>query len=747
MNALTFGTPEWLWGLIAIPLLALLYVRAERRGALRLEQFVAAKLLPDLAATVNRGRRALKFALLLLGLALSLAALAKPRWGYTYEDVKRKGLDLLLAIDTSRSMLSNDVQPNRLQRVKLSTQDLITELQGDRVGLIAFAGRAFLQAPLTIDYDAAVEAINDIDTNTIPEGGTNISEAINLAVKTFGKSASGNRALIVFTDGEELSGDAAKTARAAADAGVRIFTIGVGTPEGSLIPVSGEGGGTAFVKDGKGQVVKSKLDEKRLREIAEATGGGYLHLEDGPRTMRKLFSDGLSKMQAGEIDARLSRRPIERYQWPLGAALAALAASFVITDRRRARPRAVSRSSSRSRRTLAAAAITLAFANRALAGSPGLDAYRSEHYPEAYQQFDETLKKHPQNQAEDKLHFDAGAAAYKMKDYGKALDSFSQALLSPNAGLQGSSHYNLGNTLYERGETQKADDKKLSDWTNALQHYEQTLKLDPKNKLAKDNYEFVKKKIEELKKKKEQEPSPTPTPSPQPDKNKQKDEKKKQDQDKQDSPKQDQQQKDQQKDKQDQQPQKDQSGSGNQQKPEKDQPKDGSSKSDSKGNDKNDEGKPAESPSPNGSPTPADPKKEKGNAPSPTASPVEKQGGDKGESPGDQPQPSPTPGGEGSASPSPSASAGTGENSGGENSPAPTPSDSPGKKPTGDVKGAGEDKAEQSDTAAQIAEGQTEKEGEMSEKQAELLLRSMKDEEKRVQLDERKAPRHVYNDW
>src|SRR6202043_689081 len=186
---------------------------------------------------------------------------------------KRKGLDLLIAVDTSRSMLSDDVQPNRIERVKLAIQDLINELQGDRVGLIAFAGRAFLQAPLTIDYDAVVEAINDLDTKTIPEGGTNISDAIALAARTYGKSAVGNRALVIFTDGEELSGDAVKAAKAAADAGIRIFTVGVGTPQGSLIPVPNEDGGTSFVKDSSGQVVKSKLDDKRLREIAEATGG------------------------------------------------------------------------------------------------------------------------------------------------------------------------------------------------------------------------------------------------------------------------------------------------------------------------------------------------------------------------------------------------------------------------------------------------------------------------------------------
>src|SRR5207253_7787479 len=239
-------------------------------SSIKLREFVSPRLLPQLAGNVDRVRRAIRFAFVLLALALAIGALAKPRWGYTYEDVKRRGLDLLFAVDTSRSMLSNDVAPNRLERVKLAAQDLITDLRGDRVGLIAFAGRAFLQAPLTIDYDAAVESINDLDTKTIPEGGTNIGEAIALATRTFGKSAMGNRALIIFTDGEELSGDGMQSAKIAADTGVCIFTVGVGTPEGSLIPISGEDGGTAFVKDSAGQVVKSKLDEKRLREIAQA---------------------------------------------------------------------------------------------------------------------------------------------------------------------------------------------------------------------------------------------------------------------------------------------------------------------------------------------------------------------------------------------------------------------------------------------------------------------------------------------
>src|SRR5438093_9816593 len=463
---MSFGAPEWLWGLLLIPLLVALFVRAERRGLRRLQEFVSARLLSQLAGTVNRPRRIIKFALQLLGLSLAIVSLAQPRWGYTFEDVKRKGLDLLIAVDTSRSMLSNDVQPNRLERVKLAVQDLINELQGDRVGLIAFAGRAFLQAALTIDYDAVFEALNDLDTKTIPEGGTNISSAITLATQSFGKSATGNRALIFFTDGEELSGDAVKTAKAAAaDDGVRYFTVGVGTPQGSLIPVTGDDGQTAFVKDPAGQVVKSKLDENRLREIAEATGGFYVHLENGPRTMQQLQSEGLAKMQAAEMDVRLSRRPIERYEWPLSAALIALALSILIPERKRVRERryvpapapnaAHSVASGPVRTAGATAALLISLSSFAFAAVPGIEANREGKFEDAYSQFQQTLKSHPQSPADDKLQFDSGAAAYKLKDYNKALESFSQALLTRDTGLQSKGHYNLGNTLYQHAETEK----------------------------------------------------------------------------------------------------------------------------------------------------------------------------------------------------------------------------------------------------------------------------------------------------
>src|SRR5437588_8364545 len=383
---MSFGAPQWFWALAVLPLLVGLYIRAERRSALQLREFVSPRLLPQLAGNVDRARRAIRFGLVLLSLALAITALAKPRWGYIYEDVKRRGLDLLFAIDTSRSMLSNDVAPNRLERVKLAAQDLITELQGDRAGLIAFAGRAFLQAPLTIDYDAAVESINDLDTKTIPEGGTNISEAIALATQTFGKSAMGNRALIIFTDGEELSGDAVKEAKKAAEAGVKIFTIGVGTAQGSLIPIEGRGE-AGFVKDAKGQVVKSKLDENRLREIARTTGGMYMHLESGPQTMRQLYEEGLSKLKTAEIDARLSSRPIERYEWPLAGAVVALIASLFINYRKRE----VTPRSPIKREDLVSASLLFLAAAHVNAIS-GIDLHNKEQNEDAYPQFQKEVQ-------------------------------------------------------------------------------------------------------------------------------------------------------------------------------------------------------------------------------------------------------------------------------------------------------------------------------------------------------------------
>lgn len=721
---MNFGAPNWLWALAFLPLLVLLYARAERRSAIKLREFVSPRLLPQLAGNVNRVRRAIRFAFVLFALALAIIALAKPRWGYTYEDVKRRGLDLLFAVDTSRSMLSNDVAPNRLERVKLAAQDLITELQGDRAGLIAFAGRAFLQAPLTIDYDAAVESINDLDTKTIPEGGTNISEAIALATQTFGKSAMGNRALIIFTDGEELSGDAVSEAKKAADAGVKIFTIGVGTAQGSLIPVEGNGE-PGFVKDAKGQVVKSKLDENRLREIAQATGGIYLHLESGPQTMRQLYAAGLSKLKTAEIDARLSSRPIERYEWPLAGAIVALIASLFINDRKRAQ---TPRRSPVKREVLVAASLLFVAAAEVNAVS-GIDLYNTGRYEDAYAQFQKDLQDNINPADMPKMQFDAGAAAYKLRNYDKALEAFSQSLVDRSPRLQEKSRYNLGRTLEDRADFGKTNEETLKDLENAAQHYEQALKLDPQDKAAAERLEIVRKKIEKLKQHPKQ-PPPPPQKNQQNKKDQKKDEQQQQQQQQQS---QDEQQQNQDQN-QDQQKQDQQQAKNNQRQPtQQNQEQNPENQKNQQNSDKRDK-QPSPSPSPGREQKQPGQKKkdQRGAGESPTPSP------------GEDSSPSPSPGESGenpTPSPSPGENSGKGENA----SPSATPSASPTKPRSGEIKGAGEPSDEQQKEDA--AEAEAMERGEMSPQQAARLLQAMKDEEARVQLDERKPVHRVYNDW
>jgi Ca-activated chloride channel family protein len=721
---MSFGAPGWFWGFLAIPVLIALFVRAEKRGVERLREFVSSRLLPQLAGTVDRFRRTTRFGLQLLGLACAIVALAQPRWGYTFQDVQRKGLDLLIAVDTSRSMLANDVQPNRLERVKLAAQDLINESQGDRIGLIAFAGRAFLEAPLTTDYDAVVESITNLDTKTIPEGGTNISEAITLATQTFGKSATSNRALILFTDGEELSGDALKAAKSAAEAGVRIFTIGVGTSQGSLIPVTDDDGSTSFVKDLKGQVVKSKLDEKRLREMGQATGGAYFHLETGPGTMRELFTEGLSKMKAAEMDVRLSRRPIERYQWPLGAALFTLALSVLLGERRRVR-RYLPLPQATRIAVPATVSVLLIFCSLAKGAVPGIDLYQAGKFPEAYRSFEEDMQNHPKSAARPKMQFDAGTAAYKMRDYDKALESFSGALLSSDHGLQERGHYNIGRTLEERADMDKGDEETLKDLEDAKSHYEEALKLKPDDEAAKQNLEEVKKKIERLKKK----PKPTPTPPPRSqqqkkDNNQQNSgEKNKQTQ----SSEQNQQNQQQQQNDQQQQSQaQDQNQSAeNQQSNKQQQQSQSLAKNEPQKNQQNQQPPQAgESPSP--APSQGEEKKQN------RQSPGERQLNG---------SPSPSPGGE--QSPSPSSSEGDDK----EKTPGATPSGTPPRKLAGEIKDANDESKKPPEQKAQAAEAEVDKEAQMSEQEAEELLRSTKDEEAHVQLDEHKAARHVYKDW
>jgi Ca-activated chloride channel family protein len=497
---MTFGAPEWFFGFLLLPVLAGFFLRNEASRERLLKKLVAARLLANLAASTSAARRRWKFALAVLGLGCVVAALTEPRVGYDVVENHRRGLDLMIAVDTSKSMLSSDVQPDRLTRAKFAAQDLIDSLAGDRAGVIAFAGTSFVQAPLTIDYSAVEAALSDLDTNTIPRGGTNIASAIREAAAAFGTGESASRALVLFTDGEELEEDAVAAAKEV-NGKFRIFTVGVGTTEGSLIPITGADGGTDFVKDDAGEFVKSHLDEGKLKAIAEATGGFYIHLENGPAMAKAIIEQGLEKMQQHEFATHESR-PIERYEWPLAAGIVLLMASMLIRERRR-----VARSPARRRREAAALATTAALVMmmmmpaRGWAENQGLQLYDQKDYKGAYDTFQNQLQRNPDS---DGLEFDQGASAYKEGDYDKALNAFGRVLGSKDQGLRGEAEYNLGNTLVQRGALQEQKDEKVKEWTEALKHYDQALKVDPKNADAKYNEDVVRKMIDDLNKKEQQ---------------------------------------------------------------------------------------------------------------------------------------------------------------------------------------------------------------------------------------------------
>ena len=540
---LTFGSPFWLWTLLTLPPLIGLFFWSEKRADRRLRQLIRApRLRAQLTGAASTGRRRWRYGLMLLGLAGLIVSMAEPRVGYEQQAVHRQGLDLILIIDVSKSMLATDVLPNRLTRAKLAVQDGVRLLTGDRVGMVAFAGNAFLQAPLTIDYDAILNATNELDTDLIPRGGTNIGGGIELALDAFGKAEANNRAIILMSDGEPTSddeqADGIKAAQAAAAAGVKIFTVGFGTTEGSLIPLGEKTG--EFVREEDGSLVRSKLNEGNLTELAKATGGFYTPFTNGEATMRAVIQDGLGRIKTGEISAHENRKPIERYQWPLGAALIFLAASALIGERRKipalagvggvspgARavpvPRRTPGGLAPAVPTVSAAVVVLIlcslFADKAgaqdsspaLPNSPSrdaLDLYKNGKYDEAYKAFKQLAEKDPKA---GNLQFDAGTSAYKSKQYDDAIQSFGNALASDDPGLQAQSQYNFGNTLFRHGEEQKSHDTKISDWKDAIKHYNDALnylKTHKDEALAENttyNRDVVQKHLDEEMKEKEKE--------------------------------------------------------------------------------------------------------------------------------------------------------------------------------------------------------------------------------------------------
>jgi len=318
-----------------VPLLIILYLWVFRSKRKALESFAQGHLVPMLTSTVNWRNQKLKAALIVLAFCFLILALMGPRWGFQWHEIKREGVDIVVAIDTSRSMLANDVKPNRLERSKLAVQKLLELLQGDRIGLVAFAGGSFLQCPLTMDYGAFDMTLDTVDTKIIPRGGTSLGDAIRTAMEAFEGKERKYKAVILITDGENHTGEPIEAAEEAAQQGIRIFCIGVGTNDGELIPLVDDDGNIAFLKDRKGQVVKSKLNEETLQKIAMATNGGYVHASGMDYGLDVIYKEKIADMERKELESKYRKRYEERFQIPAVIALGLLCLEAFMGERRR----------------------------------------------------------------------------------------------------------------------------------------------------------------------------------------------------------------------------------------------------------------------------------------------------------------------------------------------------------------------------------------------------------------------------
>jgi Ca-activated chloride channel family protein len=508
-----FSHPAWLSaGFIACLCLLWLWRRYDARQHAALARFVSAHLRGQLTQSVSIGRRRAQRGLLLAALALLFIALAGPLVGYRWELISRRGIEIIFAVDTSRSMSTPDVKPDRLTRAKLAIDDFTNKLDGDAVGLVAFAGEAFLVSPITLDYGAFHESLNAIDINTIPRGGTNIASAIREAQAALRRRPNSDKILILVTDGEDLEGDALIAAQAAAGQdGLKIYTIGVGTAQGELIPLTANPNG-GFVKDESGGFVKSRLDEPALKAIAAATGGQYAPLGAQGQGFEAIYRSSLAPLLKHDLASRQQRVYIQRYQWPLAASLALLLTGQLIGTRRRigvrrrdpvpeARPTLVGPSAVSL--LLLLSALVMAGSARASTVSAE-EAYKKGDFVTAQREYAVEAKRSPKKPV---LQFNAGTAAYRAGQFPEAAKAFQEAISRAPSGdtarlaEQEDAYYNLGNTLYRTGQKteQSAPQQTMQTWTQAVKAYETALQLRPDDADSKFNRDFVKRKIEDLK--------------------------------------------------------------------------------------------------------------------------------------------------------------------------------------------------------------------------------------------------------
>lgn len=490
-SELQFGQPWWLaGGLVVCISIALFYRKFDRRRQSDLEKMAHARFLPLLFAGDSPQRRRLKRVLWIGAIGLCFTALARPQMGYEFREVRRRGIDLLFALDTSQSMLADDLTPNRLDRARLGIHDFVDRLEGDRIGLIPFAGSAYALCPLTLDYDAFRESLQVINTQMIPHQGTDLASAIREAERLFEENQNNQRILVLITDGEDLQGDVLDAAKKAHEKGMVIYTVGVGNPEGSTIPVQYHNGRRDVMRDQKGEVVRTKLDESTLKKIAETTKGLYVPLGRGAEGLNTIYQEKLRLMPKTDLNQRMEKIPLEKFVWPLALAVHLLLVEFFLPDRKRAKS-----------------------TNAALMG--WMIAFLCT-----------AALSHPLHaQATGTVSYNRGTEAYQRGEFVEAADLLRESLHTQDLGLQQRAYYNLGNALYRLG--QQAQEKEpqttIKRWQDSIKAYEDALALCGDDDDARYNRDLVKKKLEDLQQQQQQQ-----NPQDQQNKDQQEQEKKEQ---------------------------------------------------------------------------------------------------------------------------------------------------------------------------------------------------------------------------
>lgn len=485
-----FGEPLWLISIaLVLPSFLLLYFWSNRRKSEKLKRFASSKLIGSLTQSHSPVRQRVKAGVILLAALLIGFSLARPQLGIELEESQARGIDIMIALDTSRSMLAEDVKPNRLERSKLAILDLLNAVKGDRVGLIAFAGEAFLQCPLTLDYDAFRATLDATDTSVIARGGTDVSAAIEEAANAL-EGDRNFKLLVLITDGEDLEASGMAAARTAGENGLRIFTVGVGSTTGELIPIRNHRGELDYLRDQSGSLVRSALDEDALGSIAAVSNGFYSTLA-GSEGLNTIYQQLVSELPAEEFGTRIQEIPLERYMWPVGIALVLLFFEPLIGNRRKGQRRSQAEGLSKA---VALALCLLAFAPSTTEASPsdGLSAYDKGNYAEAEVVFREEIEKSPND---SRLQYNLGNALYRQEKWHQAEAAFQAALQTRETGEQVDAFFNLGNTLFQMGSdaTDDADGRqaRLMRWEEALNAYSNAEALQESSKDLETNKQLV----------------------------------------------------------------------------------------------------------------------------------------------------------------------------------------------------------------------------------------------------------------